>query len=94
LRFNKTSLVSFKIAAWNDGSLHSYWRKCRTKIDREHRKTFDGVMIYFWWNVWKECNRRTFQNKSMQPNQVVMLCKEDLQQYQLATRPDAEVQQS
>ena len=73
------------------GSLHSHWRKCRTKIDREHTKTFDGVMIYFWWNVWKERNRRTFQNKSMQPSQVAMICKEDLQQYQLATRPNAGV---
>jgi len=27
-------------------------------------------MIYFWWNVWKERNRRTLQNKSMQPSQA------------------------
>jgi len=46
------------------GSLHGYWRKCRAKFDRGQRKRLDGVMIYFWWNVWKEWNRRTFQQNS------------------------------
>jgi hypothetical protein len=32
-------------------------------------------MIYFWWNVWKEHNRRTFQQKSLQPRQVALLAK-------------------
>ena len=66
-------------------SIHSYWRKCRAKIDKDRRKAFDCIMIYLWWNVWKERNRRTFQNKSMQPRQVALLCKEALEQYQLAT---------
>ena len=67
-------------------SLHKYWRKCRMKIDKDQRKAFDGIMIYFWWNLWKETNRRTFQNKLLQPSQVALLCKEDIEQYQLATR--------
>jgi len=64
-----------------NGSLHSYWRKCRAKIDRAHRRKFDGLMIYFWWNLWKETNRRTFQNKSLQPREVAFLCKEDFDQW-------------
>ena len=68
------------------GSLHKYWRKCRIKTDKDQRKAFDGIMIYFWWNLWKERNRRTFQNKSLQSSQVALLCKEDIEQYQLATR--------
>jgi hypothetical protein len=47
-----------------NGSLHSFWRKCRAKIDKAHKRRFDGMMIYFLWNIWKERNRRTFQNKS------------------------------
>jgi hypothetical protein len=47
-----------------NGSLHGYWRKCRAKFDRSERRKIDGVMIYFWWNVWKERNRRTFQQKT------------------------------
>jgi hypothetical protein len=68
------------------GSLHKYWQKCRAKFDKRQRKEFDGVMIHFLWNIWKERNRRTFQNKLLQPRQVALLCKEDIQQYQLATR--------
>jgi len=56
------------------GSIHGFWRKCRAKF-------------YFWWNVWKERNRRTFQQKSLQPNQVALLCKDDIQRYQFAARP-------
>jgi len=36
------------------GSLHKYWRKCRAKIERNQRRSFDGIMIYFWWNILKE----------------------------------------
>jgi len=46
------------------GSIHRYWRKCRVKFDKRQRKTFDGTIIYFWWNIWKERNRRTFQKKA------------------------------
>jgi hypothetical protein len=68
------------------GSLHSYWRKCQSRFDKDQRRAFNGIIIYFWWNVWKERNRRTFQNKTMRPGQVALLCKEDLEQYHLATR--------
>jgi uncharacterized membrane protein len=55
-------------------------------------KKIDGVMIYFWWNVWKECNRKTFQQKHQQPIQVAQLCKDEIQQYQMATRPSTVVE--
>ena len=70
-----------------NGSLHSYWRKCHAKFERRQRKRIDGIMIYFWWNVWKEHNRRTFQQKSLQPRHAVLLCKDDIQLFQLATKP-------
>jgi hypothetical protein len=69
------------------GSIHRYWRKCRVKFDKRQRKTFDGIIIYFWWNIRKERNRRTFQQKGLQANQVASLCKDDIHRYQFATRP-------
>jgi hypothetical protein len=74
-----------------NGSLHNYWRRCLKKIEKNQRKVFDDVMIYFWWNIWKERNRRTFQNTVLQPRQVALLCKEEIEQNQLATRSNAQV---
>ena len=33
--------------------------------------------------------RRTFQQKSLQPRQIALLCKDEIQQFQWATRPIA-----
>jgi len=38
----------------SNGSLHNYWCRCRAKIDKAQRKMFDGVMIYFWWSIWRK----------------------------------------
>ena len=55
---------------------------------------FDGVMIYFWWSIQKERNIRTFQNKSLQPREAAILCKEEVEQYRLATRSYGQTNQS
>jgi hypothetical protein len=68
------------------GTIHGFWRRCRAKFDKSHRRNFDGVMIYFWWSIWKERNRRIFQQRSMQASQVALLCKDDITQFHLATR--------
>jgi hypothetical protein len=52
------------------GSLHQYWRKYRRKVDKNQRRKFDGIIIYFWWNIWKERNRQTFQQRALNPRQV------------------------
>jgi hypothetical protein len=66
------------------GTIQGFWRKCRAKFDKSQRRNFDGIMIYYWWNLWKERNRRTFQHRSMQATQVAMLCKDDITQFHLA----------
>ena len=42
-------------------------KKCREKFDKAHKASFDGILIYVWWNIWKEQNRRTFQQQELQP---------------------------
>ena len=81
--FSLTDLSSISTT----GSLHNYWRRCRRKVDKNQRRRFDGIIIYFWWNIWKERNRRTFQQKSLSPKQVASLCKDDISQFSLATSP-------
>jgi hypothetical protein len=46
----------------HDGQLYTWWRRCRLRIDKPRRRLFDGLVVYFWWNIWKERNRRIFQN--------------------------------
>jgi hypothetical protein len=69
-----------------NGSIHNYWRRCRAKIDKPNKRSFDGLIIYFWWNIWKERNRRTFENKSLQAREVAFLCKEDFDQFERSSR--------
>jgi hypothetical protein len=49
----------------SSGSLYKFWRRCRMKVDKNLRRNFDGIIIYFWWNIWKERNRRTFQHQAL-----------------------------
>jgi hypothetical protein len=78
----------FQLLALNtvstNGSLHQFWQKCRRKVDKNQRRKFDGIIVYFWWNIWKERNRRIFQQKSLNPRQVAGLCKDDITLYRMA----------
>ena len=69
------------------GSIYSYWWKCRRKFDKTQRREVDGILIYFWWNIRKERNRRIFQQKSLSPRQVASICKDEITQYRLAMAP-------
>jgi hypothetical protein len=66
------------------GSLHNHWWRCRRRFQKNERRKVDGIFIYFWWNIWKERNRRQFQQKALNPNQVATLCKDDIMQYEMA----------
>jgi hypothetical protein len=72
-----------------DGSIYRYRRKCWAKFDKTHKASFDGIVIYVRWNIWKERNRRTFEHKDLQPSQVAVLIKDDIQRFSFATRPQA-----
>ena len=51
---------------------------------RPEKKEFVGILIYFWWNIWKERYHRTFQHKELQPLEVAYLIKEDIQEHDFA----------
>jgi len=64
--------------------LKGWWKKCRVRFDKHNKPFFDGIIIYFWWNIWKERNRRTFNHISKSAEEVAFLAKEDVQQFNLA----------
>jgi hypothetical protein len=53
------------------------WREQATsKIQKQDRECFNGMMIYIMWNLWKERNRRIFENMHRTTQQVVLPIKE------------------
>ncbi|KAG8062490.1 hypothetical protein GUJ93_ZPchr0003g17030 [Zizania palustris] len=46
----------------SDDPPQDWWQKACTTVTRNQRKNFSGLLMYLWWNVWKERNRRVFQN--------------------------------
>ncbi|KAJ1270002.1 hypothetical protein BS78_06G021200 [Paspalum vaginatum] len=41
-------------------SIYGWWKKCRVMFEKKDRKDFDGLAVHFWWELWKERNRRIF----------------------------------
>jgi hypothetical protein len=70
-------------------SIHKWWKKCQILIDKQNKALFDGLIIYFWWKIWKERNRRVFNHESKPVDDVAFLIKEDIQQFQLAKPQEA-----
>jgi hypothetical protein len=65
--------------------LHTWWKRLWRIIDRGHMRTFDDLILYFWWNVWKERNRRVFQSASKGIEEVATLIKIDVELFNTMT---------
>ena len=57
--------------------LSSWWEETVPKVTREERRRFNGLVIYTCWNLWKERNRRIFNNAQESALQVASRVKED-----------------
>jgi hypothetical protein len=47
-------------------------------------------VIYMAWNIWKERCRHVFDNKAMTPAQLMSIIREDVLQWHIAWRGEAE----
>ena len=61
-------------------SIAEWWEQTASNIPKQDCWRFNGVCIYIWWNMWKERNRRIFENKYMTAQQVASLTKEHIVQ--------------
>jgi hypothetical protein len=50
---------------------------CRVPGKKQQRK-MAGVILFYWWNLWKEHNHHVFDQKEMSFLQVVNLIKQDI----------------
>ncbi|KAJ1260431.1 hypothetical protein BS78_10G231700 [Paspalum vaginatum] len=72
--FNKNDLRTVS----QQGSVYGWWKRLRRMVTTQERRLFDGLVIYFWWELWKERNRRSFQNVERSVLAVTSFVKEDL----------------
>jgi hypothetical protein len=63
-------------------AIRSWWRRMRRSFDKKQKAKFDGLLLYFWWNIWKERNRRIFQRTSLGVDAVALLIINDTKLYQ------------
>jgi len=64
--------------------LISWWEEVQSKITKDNRKRFNGLVIYTVWNIWKERNRRIFTNTHEMAMRVASRTKEDILQKKMA----------
>jgi hypothetical protein len=60
-----------------DSSLVDWWQQAWAEVPESFRRGFDSLVLLVTWEVWKERNRRTFNNNSKTPAQVLALIGEE-----------------
>jgi hypothetical protein len=58
------------------GTLYTWWHRLRMLYSKQSRKSFDGLLIYFWWSVWLESNNIIFNGQQRTTEQVAQVVKE------------------
>ena len=53
-------------------------------MDKSLQKKFSGLLLFFWWGVWKERNRRIFQQDCMPAKELASLIKSDILSFVVA----------
>ncbi|PNT76720.1 hypothetical protein BRADI_1g52131v3 [Brachypodium distachyon] len=71
--------TSVPITATPCGSINELWGLAISGLPKRERRNLSGRLIYTWWGVWKECNRRIFRASSMTALQVAYLVWEKYQ---------------
>jgi len=60
--------------------IRAWWEEAAKKVPTTERRRLNGVVIYTFWNIWKERNRRIFNNTAETVPQVAARIKEDIEQ--------------
>lgn len=61
-----------------------WFKQAAVSVDNTNRKKNCGAILYVWWNVWKERNRRIFQGQEKNALHVAMLTKEEIDAFNWA----------
>ncbi|RCV34837.1 hypothetical protein SETIT_7G189700v2 [Setaria italica] len=58
--------------------LPGWWRLSVQAVRKEHRRATAAILIYTWWNIWNERNRRIFQGIQAMPQAVFGFIEEEI----------------
>ena len=64
--------------------ISDWWEKELVQLSKKARRVKAALMIYTAWNVWKERNRRVFDQKSITPSEVLQLIKNEIMERKMA----------
>jgi hypothetical protein len=53
--------------------LEDWWNSSTISLPKDRRACGSAIIIYTTWNLWKEMNRRVFDNKSSTPSMCWLL---------------------
>ncbi|RCV07308.1 hypothetical protein SETIT_1G233500v2 [Setaria italica] len=65
-------------------NIGKWWEKAARSVPKDKKRHFNGLIIYTMWNIWKERNRRIFDQKFLTAQQVATHIKENLEEYRKA----------
>jgi hypothetical protein len=68
-------------------NIREWWEAATPPLPKNQKRAFNGIVIYTMWNLWKERNRRIFENVALPPVQVALRIKEDVLQFRRALLP-------
>lgn len=77
-------LALFVWLSQQQAQLKQVWQSSWQRIQREHRKIFDGMVICTCWNIQKEHNGRVFEQKYHTLQHVLRKIQEDIAQQEKA----------
>ncbi|KAG2614275.1 hypothetical protein PVAP13_4KG379203 [Panicum virgatum] len=66
------------LPADQDEGLEDWWTRSLEMLPLVQKRSVAAIQLYTTWNIWKERNRRIFDQKSLQPPQVFQLIREEV----------------
>ncbi|RCV09521.1 hypothetical protein SETIT_2G036200v2 [Setaria italica] len=61
-----------------DGDIHEWWNRLLAPLNANQRRLVAAILMDTTWNIWKERNRRIFDNTTLRPDQVFELIQNDV----------------